>query len=43
MACFEERTCAECQAPFLSAKNVRYPNRRIYCKACYTAFIEKNA
>lgn len=42
LACLQKGSCSQCSAEFLSAKNGRYPNRRIYCKACYTAFIEKN-
>ncbi len=40
---FTSATCAECKKVLTVAKNVRYPERRIYCHSCYTTFLEKNA
>lgn len=42
VACLEDGRCEKCGVTFLCAKNVRYPHRRIYCKTCYTAFVEQN-
>jgi len=39
---FTRAACAKCQQAVTVAKNIRYPHRRIYCKSCYTAFVEKN-
>ncbi|MEK7665597.1 MAG: hypothetical protein AAB337_01815 [Patescibacteria group bacterium] len=42
VAAFEPASCTKCQQAVTIAKNIRYPHRRIYCRACYTAFVEKN-
>ena len=41
-AVFDETHCAQCQKYIVVAKNKKYPNRKIYCRECYLAFIEEN-
>ena len=41
-AVFEEAKCRKCHTHINTAKNVTYPNRTIYCRACYLQFIEAN-
>lgn len=37
---FENRACEKCEKEVSVAKNVAYPNRRIYCVECYYKHIE---
>ncbi|KKW37023.1 MAG: hypothetical protein UY82_C0004G0018 [Candidatus Uhrbacteria bacterium GW2011_GWC2_53_7] len=39
---FESCTCETCQEDVTISRNPTYPNRRIFCKACYLEYIEKN-
>ena len=40
MAVFEDGHCEKCNQQIRVAKNMTYPNRKLYCKSCYLAFIE---
>jgi hypothetical protein len=42
VAKFEDRACVNCQKPILTTACRRYPNRRIFCRSCYAAYMEKN-
>ena len=37
---FEERVCASCGKGMTVAKNAAYPDRKMYCKACYFQYLE---
>ena len=39
---FEKSPCEICHKEVTISRNPTYPNRRIFCKACYLNFIEKN-
>ncbi len=38
----ENRSCETCHISLIVAVNSTYPHRRVFCKNCYTAFIERN-
>ncbi len=40
---FEERVCDKCGTSFTTTVNVTYPNRKIFCRTCYLAFIESRS
>ena len=40
LAVFENHACGKCAKQMRVAKNVKYPNRTIYCTACYLAHLE---
>ena len=42
LAVFEDVVCAKCARSIRVAKNIVYPNRTIYCKPCYLAYLEVN-
>ncbi|MBI2485267.1 hypothetical protein HYW18_03940 [Candidatus Uhrbacteria bacterium] len=42
IAQFENRVCTKCSKPLLVTVCRRYPNRRILCRDCYLAYLEKN-
>ncbi|HBD05433.1 TPA: hypothetical protein DCZ32_03165 [Candidatus Uhrbacteria bacterium] len=42
VACLENKKCAKCDQAILTSKNPTYPNRTIYCKPCYFAYLEQN-
>ncbi len=37
---FESRVCAKCSASLTVAKNKTFPERKIYCRACYLRYLE---
>ena len=37
---FESMPCAKCQKSIRVGMNRHYPNRTVYCKACYSAYLE---
>lgn len=39
---FEKQDCETCQKEVTTSKNPTYPDRRIFCKACYTKHIESH-
>ncbi len=39
---FEERKCAKCEKTLTVATNRIWPDRKIYCEACYLNHLEKN-
>jgi hypothetical protein len=42
MPVFFETECQKCQKKILTAKNQAYPDRKIYCHACYLKYLEEN-
>jgi len=42
LAQFEKRECFECHQEILATVNVRYRQRKIFCKKCYIKLIEEN-
>src|SRR3989339_541125 len=42
LAALERHTCAQCQKQILVSKCNRYPDRKIYCTACYLHYLEQN-
>ena len=38
---FEDRTCEKCSKKVLTTKNLTYPDRVIYCRACYLKYLEQ--
>ncbi|MBU0531082.1 MAG: hypothetical protein ABIG32_00860 [Candidatus Uhrbacteria bacterium] len=40
IAVFEEVRCAKCHQSLTVAKNLAFPQRTIYCEACYRAYME---
>ena len=40
---FEEKICEGCKKKITVSKNARYPDRHIFCKSCYTEYMENNA
>ena len=41
LAGFETKSCASCNKELMVGMNIRYPNRKIYCKEHYLEYIEK--
>ncbi|MBI4598772.1 hypothetical protein HY734_01080 [Candidatus Uhrbacteria bacterium] len=39
---FTDASCRQCGKGLRIAKNRRYPDRTVYCKACYLAYLEQN-
>ena len=37
---YSQRSCEQCHKKVTIACNIKYPNRRIYCKKCYLVYIE---
>ena len=42
LAAFEMRACSGCGKEIRTSKNVRYPDRKIYCRACYLHYLEQH-
>jgi len=42
MPIFFETECQKCQKKISTAKNQAYPDRKIYCHACYLKYLEEN-
>jgi len=38
----EETKCASCGSSVLTYKNFVFPERRVFCRACYLSSLEKN-
>ncbi|MFH1253753.1 MAG: hypothetical protein V1664_05520 [Candidatus Uhrbacteria bacterium] len=40
---FENKKCSKCEKDMIVSKNLAYPDRVIYCNACYLKYIEEHS
>jgi hypothetical protein len=39
---YENSICTKCKKEIIFAKNLKYPQRKIYCRECYLKYLEQN-